>query len=66
MSVTIIISTKLYEHLQSAAEDFEPLSEDWSSSDYGGNADDTFWAGASHGEGELAARIVKSAKANEV
>lgn len=66
MSVTITISTKLYEHLQSAAEDFEPLSEDWCSDYYGGNADDAFWSGASHGEGELAARIVESAKANEV
>ena len=66
MSVTITISTKLYEHMKSAVEDFEPLSEDWCSSDYGGNADDAFWAGTSYGEGELAARIIKSTKANEV
>lgn len=66
MSVTITISTELYDHLQVAAALFEPLSEDWCSSDYAGNADDAFWAGCSHGEGEIASRIVKSAKANEI
>jgi hypothetical protein len=65
MSVTITISTKLYQHLQSVAEDFEPLSNDWCSSNYGGNADDAFCAGCSHGEGELAASIIDSAKANK-
>ena len=67
MSVTITISTKLFNKLEELAEDYEPLSDDFCVDDIaGGNVDDAFWKGASHGEGELAARIIKSYEANKV
>lgn len=67
MSVTITISTTLFEYLKSLSEDFEPLEEDFNPYDWcGGNCDDAFFGGATHGESELAVRIIKSHEANKV
>ena len=67
MSVTITVSTKLFNKLEELAGDYEELPEDFCVDDYaGGNVDDAFWKGASHGEGELAAWIIGSHEANKV
>lgn len=67
MSVTLTISTKLFNKIQELADEYEELSEDFCVEDIaGGNVDDAFWKGTSHGEGELAARVIKSHEANKV
>lgn len=66
MSVTITISTKLYDTLISLAESYEPPEDDFNAYDYSfGNCDDAYSVGESSGREELALEIIASAMANE-
>jgi hypothetical protein len=67
MSVTITVSTDLFERIKSLAESYEDLDNDFNPYDWcGGNCDDAFFGGANHGAEELASEIIKSYEANKV
>ena len=61
MSVTITISTTLFDSIQILASKYTAREIDWSVDDYaGGNTDDAYWQGWDFGKQELADSIVKS------
>lgn len=67
MSVTLTISTKLYNTLVALAESYEPPDDDFNPYDNsGGNCDDAYSMGESSGREELAFEIVASHNANKV
>jgi hypothetical protein len=66
MSVTITISTELFNRIKSLAESYEDLEEDFNPYDWcGGNCDDAFFGGANHGAEQLASDIFESCNANK-
>lgn len=68
MSVTLTISTKLYNTLVSLAESYEPIADEEfdAYSNSGGNFDDAYSMGESSGREELAFEIVASHNAKTV
>jgi hypothetical protein len=61
MAVTLTISDTLFARLCEVAEDYEPLPEDFNPYDWcGGNCDDAFYGGITHGSAELANVLLTS------
>jgi hypothetical protein len=65
MSVTITVSTELFEHLQNLEKKFEDNREPWMPT-VGLSTSDAYYCGFNYGTRELASDIIESYEANKI